>query len=83
MIHLQVSIPFLIVHGENDVICDPQGLVALYEKAKSSDKTLKLYDGMWHQLVGEPKENLDIVFSDICSWLEARAPLPSSDGIET
>lgn len=69
----EVKVGFLAVHGELDVVCDPQGVVALHEKASSTDKTLKMYKGMWHQLVGEPRENLDIVFSDICSWLDARA----------
>lgn len=69
----EVQAPFLIVHGELDLVCDPAGVTALYEKASSTDKTLKLYKGMWHQLVGEPKENLDVVFSDICSWLDGKA----------
>ncbi|KAH7365732.1 hypothetical protein KP509_18G043200 [Ceratopteris richardii] len=69
----EVTVPFLVVHGEKDLICDPEGVKMLYQKAASKDKTLKIYEGMWHQLVGEPKENLDIVFSDICAWLDARA----------
>ncbi|MCO5573209.1 hypothetical protein L7F22_026977 [Adiantum nelumboides] len=70
----EIKAPFLVVHGEEDVVCDPEGVRKLYEKASSSsDKTLKMYEGMWHQLVGEPKHNLDVVFLDICSWLDARA----------
>lgn len=46
----------------------------LYDVASSSDKTLKLYPGMWHGLLyGEPQENLDIVFSDIIGWIEERS----------
>ena len=40
---------------------------------------LKMYEGMWHQLVGEPKDNLDVVFTDICSWLDARAGADEED----
>eukprot|EP00249_Psilotum_nudum_P012182 c23626_g1_i1 orf=184-1140(+) len=69
----EITIPFLVVHGELDIVCDPEGVKNLYEKASSSDKTLKIYEGMWHQLVGEPKENTDLVFSDVYSWLEERA----------
>jgi len=45
----------------------------LHEVAASSDKTLKLYRGMWHGLLyGEPPENLNIVFADIIRWLEKK-----------
>ncbi|KAH7365734.1 hypothetical protein KP509_18G043400 [Ceratopteris richardii] len=69
----EVTAPLLVVHGEKDVICDPEGVKVVYQKAASTDKTIKIYKGMWHQLVGEPKENIDMVFSDICQWLDARA----------
>lgn len=45
----------------------------LYEKASSTDKTLKLYPGMWHGLLyGEEPGNIDVVFSDIIGWLDGR-----------
>ena len=37
--------PFLIIHGKDDRVTDPALSQALYEEAKSNDKTLKLYDG--------------------------------------
>ncbi|KAK7270096.1 hypothetical protein RIF29_22997 [Crotalaria pallida] len=69
----EVSLPFLVLHGEEDRVVDTSVSKELYEVASSSDKTIKLYPGMWHGLLyGEPKENLDIVFSDIINWLEER-----------
>lgn len=63
-----------MLHGEADVVTDPEVSKALYEQASSVDKTLKLYPGMWHGLTsGEPDENIEIVFSDIISWLEKRS----------
>ena len=71
--------PFLIVHGGDDVVTDPSVSKLLYESASSKDKTFKLYPGMWHALTsGEPPESVDIVFSDIVAWLDERMAGPEA-----
>lgn len=65
--------PFLVVHGGDDVVCDPACVEELYRRSSSKDKTLKIYPGMVHQLVGEPDENVELVFGDIIDWLRTRA----------
>jgi len=63
-----------VLHGEADIVTDPEVSRALYEKASSIDKTIKLYPGMWHALTsGEPDENVDVVFTDIIKWLDKRS----------
>lgn len=53
---------------------DPEVSRALYERASSTDKTMKLYPGMWHGLTsGEPDDNIDAVFTDIIAWLDKRS----------
>ncbi|KAK1286652.1 hypothetical protein QJS10_CPB20g00866 [Acorus calamus] len=75
----KVSLPFLIVHGGDDIVTDPSVSQSLYELASSTDKMFKLYPGMWHALTsGEPEENIDLVFSDIVSWLDNRATMIDS-----
>ncbi|XP_008776304.2 caffeoylshikimate esterase-like [Phoenix dactylifera] len=72
----QVSLPFLVVHGGDDIVTDPSVSKLLYESASSKDKTFKLYPEMWHALTsGEPLENIELVFSDIVAWLDERTPL--------
>lgn len=67
----EVALPFIVLHGEEDKVTDPSVSKILYESARSSDKTFKLYPGMWHSLsYGELPENLDTVFSDIALWLD-------------
>ncbi|XVE69044.1 hypothetical protein DITRI_Ditri09bG0118000 [Diplodiscus trichospermus] len=69
----EVSLPFLILHGGDDKVTDKDVSQALYDVAATSDKTFKLYDGMWHGLLyGETPENIEIVFKDIISWLNQR-----------
>ncbi|KAH1107155.1 hypothetical protein J1N35_010923 [Gossypium stocksii] len=66
-----VTLPFFVLHGEADMVTNPEVSKALYEKSSSSDKTIKLYPGMWHGLTsGEPDENIEIVFTDITAWLD-------------
>lgn len=69
----EVTFPFLIGHGEDDKVTDPLTSKLLYETASSTDKTFKLYPGMWHALTyGEFAENTDKVFADIISWINER-----------
>eukprot|EP00262_Sarcandra_glabra_P007939 TRINITY_DN21078_c0_g1_i1.p1 TRINITY_DN21078_c0_g1~~TRINITY_DN21078_c0_g1_i1.p1 ORF type:complete len:327 (+),score=2.41 TRINITY_DN21078_c0_g1_i1:276-1256(+) len=69
----EVDLPMLIVHGGEDIVCDPACVEELYRRASSKDKTLRVYPGMWHQMVGEPQENVELVFDEIIEWLQARA----------
>ncbi|KAI4352223.1 hypothetical protein L6164_006496 [Bauhinia variegata] len=75
----EVSLPLLILHGEADTVTDPSVSKALYEKARSSDKKLKLYKDAYHSLLeGEPDEMIIQVFTDIVSWLDEDSSKHSS-----
>lgn len=63
----------MIVHGGDDVVCDPSSVEELYMRCKSRDKTKKIYPGMWHQLIGESEENVDLVFGDVLKWITNRS----------
>lgn len=70
----EVKMPFFILHGKADTVTDPEVSQALYERAASVDKTIKLYPGMWHGLTaGEPDENVEVIFADIVAWLNQRS----------
>jgi alpha-beta hydrolase superfamily lysophospholipase len=75
---VQVTLPFLIVHGGADMVTDPSVSELLYRSAASEDKAFKLYPGMWHALTsGESPDNIRTVFQDIISWLNKRTEEPS------
>ncbi|EED92153.1 phospholipase [Thalassiosira pseudonana CCMP1335] len=66
--------PFIVQHGLSDVVTDPSLSQALYDESPSKDKTIKLYEGMWHSInIGESDENLDIVFRDAIDWILKRS----------
>mmetsp|Transcript_11966 Transcript_11966/g.34460 ORF Transcript_11966/g.34460 Transcript_11966/m.34460 type:complete len:432 (+) Transcript_11966:127-1422(+) len=68
--------PFIVQHGSMDRITDPRLSKALYDESKSKDKTIRLYDGMFHSLLsGEFDDNIDLVCNDAIDWiLERSAP---------
>ncbi|XP_047310896.1 caffeoylshikimate esterase [Impatiens glandulifera] len=69
----RVTAPFLTVHGTADGVTCPTSSKLLYEKASSEDKTLKIYEGMYHSLIqGEPDECANIVLGDMRAWIDER-----------
>jgi len=67
-----VTLPFLILHGENDSLCQPAGSHLLAKEAKSKDKKLKIYPGASHHLILEEKKVREEVILDIISWIQHR-----------
>jgi alpha-beta hydrolase superfamily lysophospholipase len=62
--------PVLIIHGTADKATRPAGSQYFHDHAGSADKTLRLYEGHFHDLLNDVgKQN---VMSDIQSWLDAR-----------
>jgi alpha-beta hydrolase superfamily lysophospholipase len=67
----QITMPLLIMHGAADALASPDGSIAFHERIASADRTLKLYDGLYHEILNEPER--DQVIADIASWMDARA----------
>jgi alpha-beta hydrolase superfamily lysophospholipase len=66
----QITLPLLILHGTADKAAKPSGSQAFYDRAGSKDKTLKLYEGHYHDLLNDLDR--DMVMTDIRTWLVAR-----------
>lgn len=65
-----ITIPVLIMHGTEDKATVCHGSEFFFETAGSSDKTLKLYEGHYHDLLADlGKER---VLADITGWIDAR-----------
>jgi alpha-beta hydrolase superfamily lysophospholipase len=64
-----IRLPILVAHGSADSLCNVQGSVHLHGSVKSRDKTLKLYDGFYHEILNEPGS--EHVLADIRDWIEA------------
>jgi alpha-beta hydrolase superfamily lysophospholipase len=68
----KITLPVLILHGTKDKATKPGGSQYFYDTAGSKDKTLKLYEGSFH----DPLNDLDkkTVMADILSWINERIP---------
>ncbi|HYQ16944.1 MAG TPA: alpha/beta hydrolase [Polyangiaceae bacterium] len=66
----RITLPLLILHGTADKATKPAGSQLFFDQAGASDKTLKLYDGAFHDPLNDTDRAL--VMADIISWLEAR-----------
>jgi acylglycerol lipase len=64
-----ITLPLLIVQGGEDKLVDPDGAQMLYDKASSEDKTIKVYEGLYHEVFNEPERA--IVLKDVETWLAA------------
>jgi alpha-beta hydrolase superfamily lysophospholipase len=74
----QITLPLLVLHGGEDSMASPKGAQFLYDNAASSDKTLKIYPGLYHEIFNEPER--EMVFSDLLDWCEQRIAAPSGAG---
>jgi alpha-beta hydrolase superfamily lysophospholipase len=68
----QIKLPVFILHGTHDKATKPSGSQTFYEAAGSHDKTLKLYEGHFHDLLNDMGKEL--VIADIKAWITARLP---------
>ncbi|TXE10278.1 alpha/beta hydrolase [Algoriphagus aquimarinus] len=66
------SLPFLLMHGTDDGLTNPKGSELLFEKAKSLDKTLKIFPGGYHELINDLDR--EEVMKLIVNWIENRIP---------
>ncbi|HSV38076.1 MAG TPA: lysophospholipase [Nocardioidaceae bacterium] len=66
-----LTLPALVMHGTDDKIVSPSGSNLVYESIRSKDKTLKLYDGLYHEILNEPEK--DTVIDEILAWLDKHA----------
>ncbi|MEO8882525.1 MAG: lysophospholipase, partial [Devosia sp.] len=66
----RITLPVLILHGTKDNAAKPGGSQQFYDTAGSADKTLKLYDGHFHDLLNDTGK--EQVLADIEAWIDAR-----------
>jgi acylglycerol lipase len=62
-----MRVPLLVMQGTSDGLVDPGCGPQVYNRAGSPDKTLKMYDGLWHEIFNEPER--DHVLDDLAAWV--------------
>jgi alpha-beta hydrolase superfamily lysophospholipase len=70
----EVQVPLLIFHGTGDRLAAVDGSKRLYGRASSSDKTLRLCDGLFHEVLNEPER--EALLEELVKWLDGHTDIP-------
>ena len=65
----EILLPVLVMHGEGDVMAAVSGSQHFFDNVGSSDKTLRLYPGLYHEIFNEPEQAQ--VLGELADWLDA------------
>ncbi len=71
-----LTLPLLVTHGMLDELALPEGSRMIHDQARSTDKTLTLYDGMQHEVYNEIDQHVPL--NDVVVWLDARAQIATT-----
>jgi acylglycerol lipase len=63
----KITLPILILQGGADWIVDPGGARMLYDLVGSTDKMIKIYEGLYHEVYNEPEHPQ--VLLDVEQWI--------------
>ena len=63
--------PVILLHGGNDGLVDPKDSLDMFEEVSSTDKSLRVYAGLCHEIFNE--FDRDMVIRDAIEWLDKRA----------
>jgi acylglycerol lipase len=74
-----ITLPVLILHGTHDKATKPSGSQFFFDTASSADKTLKLYEGGFHDLLNDTDKA--VVMADITRWVDGHLPGIGGSGI--
>lgn len=66
------KVPVFIIHGTDDKATRYQGSQYFYDNVGSADKTLKLYEDGYHDLLNDIIK--ETVMADILAWVNERVP---------
>ena len=67
-----LKVPILMQVAGNDHLVNARAATQFFEKVAAPDKTLHVYDGLYHEIYNELKLQRETVLNDLVHWLEER-----------
>ncbi|MCL4238794.1 MAG: alpha/beta hydrolase [Anaerolineae bacterium] len=64
-----LRLPYLALHGGADIITWPAGAAIIRERSGSPDTTVRIFDGLFHEVHNEPEQAE--VLRTVTDWLDA------------
>ncbi len=68
----RLTMPLLLLHGTDDQICALAGSAMVHYTVSSPDKTLRRYQGLYHEVFNEPER--EQILTDLLCWLDQHLP---------
>ena len=68
-----LTLPLLGFHGGDDRLVPVDASRMVNELAGSEEKTLKIYDGLYHETLNERPADRERVIDDLLAWLDAHS----------
>lgn len=65
-----IELPVMMMHGTADKLTAPAGSQWLHDNIQSQDKTLRLYEGLFHEIFNEPEA--EKIYQEVVEWLDDR-----------
>ncbi|MDB5974201.1 MAG: alpha/beta hydrolase [Nevskia sp.] len=67
-----IQLPLLVMHGGEDKLAGVAGSRMVMNRVSSQDKTLNVYDGLYHEIFNELPDARAQVIGDMTAWLKSR-----------
>jgi len=67
-----LKLPMLLMHGAADRLAGPAGSKRVFAGVSSTDKTLKIYPDLYHEIFNELPADRAQVLADVAGWVAAR-----------
>ncbi|MBI3396218.1 MAG: lysophospholipase [Spirochaetia bacterium] len=69
-----LRIPLFMGHGQADAIASPGGTVDFFRNAGSTDKTLRMFPGLYHEIFNEMPRARAAVLAEYIAFIEEHLP---------
>ncbi len=67
-----LQLPLLVLHGRDDKLAGVSGSEMVMAKVSAKDKTLNVYEGLYHEIFNELPEDRERVIRDLVDWIVER-----------
>jgi alpha-beta hydrolase superfamily lysophospholipase len=74
----ELKLPLLVMQGTADRLVPVKAAQLVYDRTGSADKTIKTWDGLYHEILNEPER--EQVLGEMIAWVEARIPARAPGG---
>jgi alpha-beta hydrolase superfamily lysophospholipase len=68
-----LRLPLLLMHGGDDKLAGVSGSKMVHDGVSSTDKTLRVYPGLYHEIFNELPADRAQVLRDLVEWIEQRS----------